>query len=44
MMTDKALTSIEQREVSFYGDELTAVRASDGRVCVSIRHMGDALV
>ena len=25
------LTSIEQKEVDFYGDELTAVRADDGR-------------
>jgi hypothetical protein len=42
-MADKALTPIEQREVRFYDDELTAVRASDGRVYVSVHHMCDAL-
>lgn len=37
------LTVIEQREVLFYEDKLTAVRADDGRVYVSIRHMCDSL-
>jgi hypothetical protein len=41
-MTNK-LTVIEQREVTFYDDELTAVRADDGRVYASLRHMCDAL-
>ncbi|MCA9920929.1 MAG: ORF6C domain-containing protein [Anaerolineales bacterium] len=39
----KDLTVIEQREVAFYDDQLTAVRGQDGRVYVSIRHMCDAL-
>ena len=43
-MSDKnELTTIEQREVTFYDDELIAIRASDGHVCVSIRHMCEAL-
>lgn len=42
-MTEKDLTSIEQKDVSFYDDELTAVRADDGQVYVSIRHMCEAL-
>jgi len=37
------LTVVEQREVTFYGDELTAVRAADGHVYVSIRNMCHAL-
>ena len=41
-MTDK-LTVIDQREVTFYDDELTAVRADDGRVYVAVRRMCDAL-
>lgn len=36
---DKALVSVEQKEVSFYDDELTAVRADDGQVYVAIRQM-----
>jgi len=35
-MDDKALTVVEQREVDFYGDELTAVRTADGQIYVSI--------
>ena len=42
-MDDVALTVIEQREVEFYGDELTAVRAADGHIYVSVRHLCDAL-
>jgi hypothetical protein len=37
------LTVIEQREVSFYEDELLAVRADDGAVYVAIRQLCDAL-
>lgn len=40
---EKTLKVIEQKEVAFYNDELTAVRAEDGHVYVSIRHMCDAL-
>lgn len=42
-MTEKSLTPLEQKTVEFYGDDLTAVRASDGHIYVSIRHMTDAL-
>lgn len=42
-MDDKALTVVEQREVEFYGDELTAVRGSDGQIYVSIRQMCQSL-
>jgi hypothetical protein len=42
-MTKKDLTPIEQKEVIFYEDELTAIRADDGQVYVSVRHMCDAL-
>lgn len=40
---DGALTPIEERTVEFYGDELTAVRAEDGRVYAVISHMCNAL-
>jgi hypothetical protein len=40
---DKSLTVIEQRTVDFYGDELLAVRAGDGHVYVSLRHLCEAL-
>lgn len=40
-MTDK-LTIIEQKEVTFYDDALTAVRTSDGQVYASVRHMCQA--
>ena len=39
----KSLTVIEQKEVTFYDDTLTAVRGNDSRVYVSVRHMCDAL-
>jgi hypothetical protein len=42
-MTENALRVIEQKEVEFYGDELTAVRAADGHIYVSVRHLCDAL-
>lgn len=37
------LTPIEQREVEFYGDALIAVRADDGQIYVSVRHLAEAL-
>jgi len=43
MAKKKNLQVIEQKEVYFYDDELTAVRAEDGQIYVSIRHMCDAL-
>ncbi len=43
MADENKLVTVEQRTVDFYGDELTAVRANDGRVYASIRHMCQAL-
>lgn len=40
---NQSLTIIEQREVAFYNDELIAVRASDGQVYVSVRHLCEAV-
>ncbi len=40
---DKSLVVVEQRTVDFYGDELLAVRAGDGHVYVSLRHLCEAL-
>ena len=42
-MSERALAIIEQRDVEFYGDELTAVRAEDGHIYVSLAHLCDAL-
>jgi hypothetical protein len=42
-LTDKTLTSIEQKTVMFYDDELTAIRANDGQVYVSVRQLCVAL-
>ncbi len=43
-MSDKnELIAIEQREVTFYGDELIAIRAGDGQIYVSFRHLCGAL-
>ncbi len=40
---EKQLTTVEQKEVSFYEDELVAIRADDGHIYVSVRHLSDAL-
>src|SRR3990170_6338158 len=40
---EKSLKPIEQKQVVFYDDELTAIRADDGQIYVSVRHMCDAL-
>lgn len=37
------ITVIEQRDIDFYGDDLTAIKATDGHVYVSVRHMCNAL-
>jgi len=37
------LVPVEQKTITFYNDELTAVRVSDGQIYVSIKHMCDAL-
>lgn len=39
----KELTIVEQKEVTFYGDELIAVKAADGNIYVSVRHLCRAL-
>jgi hypothetical protein len=43
MSQSKALQPIEQKAVDFYGDELTAARADDGHVYVSVAQMCSAL-
>lgn len=40
---EEKLNVVEQREVVFYEDELTAVRADDGQIYVSVRQMCNAL-
>lgn len=43
-MSDQiTLTIVEQREVNFYNDDLLAVRAADGQIYVSFRHLCDSL-
>ena len=42
-MATKDLQTIEQKQVEFYGDELTAVRADDGHVYVSTAQMCNSL-
>ncbi len=42
-MADKKLAPVEQKTVAFYDDELVAIRASDGQIYVSIRHMCNSL-
>lgn len=37
MLDKQALVPEEQKHVSFYGDELVAIRASDGQIYVSVR-------
>lgn len=39
----KVLTLIDQKTVTFYDDELIAVKAEDGNLYVSVRHFCDAL-
>ena len=34
---EKALVPVQQKEVEFYGDELTAVRSEDGTIYIPIR-------
>ena len=42
-MSEVSLTVVEQREVEFYGDELTAVRSEDGQIYVAVSQMCQAL-
>lgn len=41
--TNQSLQAVEQKSIEFYEDELVAVRASDGHIYVSLRHMCNAL-
>lgn len=38
-MAEDVLKVVEHREVEFYGDELTAIRADDGNIYVGLRRM-----
>jgi hypothetical protein len=40
---EPSLSVIEQKTVEFYGDEIIAVRAKDGRVYVPVRPICDLL-
>jgi hypothetical protein len=40
---ENTLTVVAQRNVTFYGDELIAVKAADSHIYVSIRHLCKAL-
>jgi len=42
-MAELALVSVDQREVNFYGDELTAVQANDGNIYAGLRQMCQSL-
>lgn len=42
-MSDRTLVPLDQKIIDFYDDELVAIRADDGRVYVSVRHLVDAL-
>ena len=42
-MSDKALAVIEQRNVDFYGDMLTAIRSDDGQIYVALTQMCQSL-
>ena len=41
--SEKELSVVEQKQVTFYDDELLAVRAEDGHIYVSLRHLCDSL-
>ncbi|MFN2142060.1 MAG: phage antirepressor N-terminal domain-containing protein [Candidatus Promineifilaceae bacterium] len=43
MSDEITLTPVEQKTVNFYGDDLLAIRAEDGQVYVSLRHLCEAL-
>ena len=40
---DNKITVVEQKTIDFYDDNLIAVRAEDGQVYVSLRHMCEAI-
>jgi len=42
-LTEKELSIIEQKTVMLYDDELIAIRADDGHIYVSLRHLCEAL-
>ncbi|MCB0108279.1 MAG: ORF6C domain-containing protein [Caldilineaceae bacterium] len=41
--SNRSLQAVEQKTVEFYEDELVAIRASDGHIYVSLRHLCNAL-
>ena len=43
MSNEKALTVVQQKEVAFYDDQITAVRTTDGTVYVPIRPICDLM-
>jgi hypothetical protein len=43
VMTESALVPVEQKTILFYEDELTAVRAEDGRIFVPVRPIVERL-
>ena len=43
MSDESDLIPVEQKEIDFYGDESIAVRAKDGQIYVSLRHLCEAL-
>ena len=42
-MSEKNLTVVEQKEVEFYSDQITAVRTEDGKVYIPVRPICDLL-
>ena len=42
-LMENTLKTIEQKTVMFYDDELIAIRADDGQVYVSLRHLCDSI-
>jgi hypothetical protein len=43
MSDETTLVPVDQKSIDFYGDELIAVRAKDGHIYVSLRHLCEAL-
>lgn len=42
-MTEKKLVTVEQKTVTFYDDELIAIKADDGQIYVSLRHLCESI-
>ena len=43
MNDEKKIAIIDQREVGFYDDQLTAIKAGDGHIYTGLRQMCNAL-